>query len=134
MKRRCLFEQHPVTVVRKKIARTFVLAGDGEPFEYRMLQVVCGVENHSCQALYRVVGRLSISCLLVSVENTALLLFFARVGGFLSANANFVEKLSHIRGIKPGQSRMARIVLSGAGDGDLGRMIENRPSGAVFEF
>ena len=60
--------------------------------------------------------------------------FFSQVGGFLLANGNLVEKLSHIRGIQHGQIQMARIVLIQAGDGDLGRMIENRPLGAVFEF
>ena len=68
------------------------------------------------------------------VEKSFFVLFFAQGGGFLSAKANLVEKLSHIRGIKDGQSRMTRIILVGAGDGDLGRIIENRSVGAVFEY
>ena len=68
------------------------------------------------------------------VENPVYRLLFSQVGGFLLANGNLVEKLSHIRGIQHGQIQMARIVLIEAGDGDLGRMIENRPLGAVFEF
>ena len=68
------------------------------------------------------------------MENCALLLFFAQGRGLLSVKSNLVEKLSHIRGIKDGQSRMTRIILVGAGDGDLGRIIENRPEGAVFEY
>ena len=68
------------------------------------------------------------------MEKPFSVLFFAQGGGFLSAKTNLVEKLSHIRGIKDGQSRMTRIILVGAGDGDLGRIIENRPLVAVFEF
>ena len=68
------------------------------------------------------------------LENPACRLLFSQVGGFLLVNSNLVEKLSHIRGIQHGQIQMARIILNGAGDGDLGRMIENRPLGAVFEF
>ena len=68
------------------------------------------------------------------MENSVLLLFFAQGGGFLLVMPNLVEKPSHIRGIKDGQSRMTRIILVSAGDGDLGRIIENRPEGAVFEY
>ena len=68
------------------------------------------------------------------VENPVYRLLFSQVGGFLLANGNLVEKLSHIRGIKDGQSWMTRIILVGAGDGDLGRIIESRPEGAVFEY
>ena len=99
-----------------------------------MLQVLCGLENHFCQALYRVVAHLLTCHPPVSVENGALLLFFAQGGGFLLVKPNLVEKPSHIRGIKDGQSRMTRIILVSAGDGDLGRIIENRPEGAVFEY
>ena len=60
--------------------------------------------------------------------------FFAQGGGFLLVKPKLVEKPSHIRGIKDGQSRMTRIILVSAGDGDLGRIIENRPEGAVFEY
>ena len=81
------------------------------------LPVICRLAPHSC--LWK---------------NLSLSSFFAQGGGFLSAKANLVEKLSHIRGIKDGQSRMTRIILVSAGDGDLGRIIENRPEGAVFEY
>ena len=96
--------------------------------------MLCGVETYSCQALYRVADHLSTRPPLVPVEKSLPVLFFAQGGGFLSVKANLVEKLSHIRGIQHGQIQMARIVLIEAGDGDLGRMIENRPLGAVFEF
>ena len=96
--------------------------------------MLCGVETHSCQALYRVAGHLSTRPPLVPVEKSFSVLFFAQGGGFLSAKPNLVEKPSHIRGIKDGQSRMTRIILVSAGDGDLGRIIENRPEGAVFEY
>ena len=66
------------------------------------------------------------------VEKSFPVLFFAQGGGFLLAKSNLVEKLSHIRGIKDGQSWMTRIILVGAGDGDLGRIIESRPEGGGF--
>lgn len=96
--------------------------------------MLCGVETYSCQALYRVADHLSTRPPLVPVEKSFPVLFFAQGGGFLSVKANLVEKLSHIRGIKDGQSWMTRIILVGAGDGDLGRIIESRPEGAVFEY
>ena len=68
------------------------------------------------------------------VEKSFSVLFFAQGGGFLSAKANLVEKLSHIRGIKDGQSWMTRIILVCAGDGDLGRIIESRPEGRFLSI
>ena len=127
------FEHHPVTDTCKKIARTSALAGDGEPFKYRTLQVFRGVENHCCQSLNRVTGHFSTSRLPVTVENALLLLLFAQGGGFPLVKARLVEKPSHIRGIKDGQGQMTRIIWTSAGDGDLGRIIANRPPGAVFK-
>ena len=68
------------------------------------------------------------------MENGVLLLFFAQGGGFLLVKPNLVEKPSHIRGIKDGQSRMTRIILVCAGDGDLGRIIESRPEGRFLSI
>ena len=44
-------------------------------------------------------------------KNPVYRLLFSQGGGFLSAKANLVEKLSHIRGIQDGQSWMTRIIL-----------------------
>ena len=58
--------------------------------------------------------------------------FFTQTGGINELHVDLVENHPHIRGISCGQSKRARILLRGAGDGDHGRTLESRSLWAVF--
>ena len=68
-----------------------------------------------------------------AVENSVpAIIFFAQAGGINELHVDLVENHPHIRGISCGQSKRARILLRGAGDGDHGRTLESRSLWAVF--
>ena len=66
------------------------------------------------------------------VENSGSAIIFSQTGGINELHVDLVENHLHIRGISCGQSKRARILLRGAGDGDHGRTLGSRSLWAVF--
>ena len=120
----------------KKIAKTSVLAGDGERLQYHTPQLFCTIwESFPFPpGATTTIFDKNVRLYSFSVGNSAPLRLFPQSCGLNVPRSASRGKNAHIRGIKDGICRTPRILLFRAGDGDHLGTAESRSSWAVFEF